>query len=136
MRTIEVRGRVFSGEGVGSQYISIQWVREQIQQKLGFDPFPGTLNVRLKRADSGRLKTAFGTSRGISLFPPRGYLSARCFRVSVMSKIDGAIVIPEKQGYPPDILEIAAPVSLREHLSLRDGDEVEMAIFLDENPKV
>ena len=44
---LDVTGVLFSGLGEGAYYIMIKGYRKQFQSKLGFDPFPGTLNLRL-----------------------------------------------------------------------------------------
>ncbi|UCH57254.1 MAG: DUF120 domain-containing protein, partial [Candidatus Bathyarchaeota archaeon] len=43
-------GALFSGMLQGAYYISKPGYRDQIREKLGFDPFPGTLNLRLGEA--------------------------------------------------------------------------------------
>ena len=40
-------GTVVSGLFEGAYYISREGYRGQIREKVGFDPFPGTLNVRI-----------------------------------------------------------------------------------------
>jgi len=40
-------GRVVGGLGQGQYYISRKGYRNQFFQKLGFVPFPGTLNIKL-----------------------------------------------------------------------------------------
>ncbi|MEM3712744.1 MAG: DUF120 domain-containing protein [Thermoproteota archaeon] len=42
----------------------------------------------------------------------------------------GAVVIPRVPSYPKDMLEIIAPVNLRETLGLKDGDEIEVTVLL------
>ena len=42
-----MRGRVVGGLGQGQYYISRKGYRHQFIQKLGFVPFPGTLNIKL-----------------------------------------------------------------------------------------
>jgi riboflavin kinase len=39
-----------------------------------------------------------------------------------------AIIVPEIASYPSDMLEIIAPVNLREKLSLKDGDTLEVKV--------
>jgi riboflavin kinase len=39
-----------------------------------------------------------------------------------------AIVVPEATRHPKDVLEIVAPVSVKEHYGLKDGDEIEVEI--------
>ena len=40
-------GTVVSGRGEGRKYVELEWVKQQVKEKLGFDPYPGTLNLRL-----------------------------------------------------------------------------------------
>src|SRR5659263_138521 len=40
-------GNIITGLGEGQYYISLDGYRTQFIEKLGFDPYPGTLNVRL-----------------------------------------------------------------------------------------
>ena len=44
---IVFKGSVFSGNGEGRKFIELPWVKRQIQEKLGFTPYLGTLNIRL-----------------------------------------------------------------------------------------
>jgi riboflavin kinase len=41
-----------------------------------------------------------------------------------------AIVIPEIADYPEDVLEVIAPINLRDKLSLKNGDTVQIKITL------
>jgi len=45
--TINMEGTVFSGLGEGAYYMSLDGYKEQFVKKLGFSPYPGTLNIRL-----------------------------------------------------------------------------------------
>ncbi|MEM4500973.1 MAG: DUF120 domain-containing protein, partial [Thermofilaceae archaeon] len=44
-------GRVFTGLGEGAYYIQIPFYMRQFEEKLGFKPYPGTLNLKLIRRD-------------------------------------------------------------------------------------
>ncbi|MFA4936532.1 MAG: DUF120 domain-containing protein, partial [Candidatus Methanoperedens sp.] len=39
-------GKVITGLGEGQYYISLEGYRTQFREKLGFDPYPGTLNIK------------------------------------------------------------------------------------------
>jgi riboflavin kinase len=127
MNTIKVRGRVSTGKGAGRRFVAIPWARQQINEKLGFDPHLGTLNLRLQESVAKKLKETLKKLRGVEIASPEALFPARCFKALIMN-IECAIILPEKPDYPPDVLEVIAPVHLRSRLSLRDGDEVEMAI--------
>ncbi|MEM4417606.1 MAG: DUF120 domain-containing protein, partial [Nitrososphaerota archaeon] len=47
-----LEGRVFAGFGEGAYYMSLSGYVSQMKEKLGFVPFPGTLNVSLLSRDS------------------------------------------------------------------------------------
>ena len=128
VRKITLKGRVFSGGGRGSLFVNLPWAKKQFKEKLGFNPYPGTLNLQLpSRTDIENLRKA----EGVKIEPQEGFQSGRCFKALVMEKIWGAIVIPDVQGYPPDLLEILAPVNLRKALELKDGVEVDVTVWLE-----
>ncbi len=65
---------------------------------------------------------------GKTLEPETGYCAARCYPVSVEGRISGAIVLPEAPSYTTDVVELLAPVNLREALKLGDGATVTVAL--------
>lgn len=129
MTYVTVKGIVFSGEKVGRQFVEISWVKKQIKEKLGFNPYPGTLNIRLPRKEVRKLEKFLAEVKGPEITPAKGFLRAQCFKVLIMDRTKGAIIIPEKRDYPLNVLEILAPVYLREVLSLKDGDEAKISIY-------
>ena len=136
MNTVTVKGTVFNGEGVGSQFIGIAWARKQIQEKLSFDPYLGTLNIRLTEREAKPLRKTLKKFEGVRITPKKGFFQAQCFKALIMNKIKGAIIIPQKPNYPSDVLEIIASIHLRKTLILKDNDEIEITIFLETNIKV
>lgn len=135
MNMVKAKGIIFSGEKVGNRFIGITWAKKQIREKLGFDPYIGTLNIRLPEKEAKHLKRTLHDFEGIKITPAKGFFQARCFNILIMNKIKGAIVIPEKPDYPSNVLEIIAPTCLRKTLSLTDSDEVEITIFLEADIK-
>ena len=121
-----LRGTVFSGKGEGAKFIELPWVKKQMKQKLGFIPYPGTLNVRLAEDDAGELEAT--VMRAIEISPPTGFCRAICLRLCFMSYPKCFIVIPRVAGYPRQVLELIAPVNLRERFGLRDGDVVVLEV--------
>ena len=129
MKNITLRGRVFSGGGKGSFFVNLPWARKQFKDKLGFNPYPGTLNLKLTPGtDVDKLRN---TTKGIKIESPQGFCEGRCFKALVMEKLWGAVVVPDVPGYPSDLLEILAPVNLREKLGLKDRMEIEVTVQLN-----
>jgi len=124
---IVLKGNVFSGNKRGKLFVDLPWVKKQIKEKLGFNPYIGTLNLQLPN------KTALDRLReadGIIIVPEKGYFEGKCFKVLVNGKIKGAVVLPDVPDYPTNLLEILAPVNLRKTLELKDRMEVEVSIRL------
>jgi riboflavin kinase len=127
---IVVKGQTVTGIGVGSRFIGMEWVREQILEKLGFDPYLGTLNVRIDEETSRRYHSLLEGREGILIEPlDECYYRGKCYRSRINDRVDGAIVVPIVPDYPADLVEIIAPVNLRERLGLRDGSEVTVEIL-------
>ena len=125
---ITTKGKVISGSGRGKHFVNLPWVKKQINTKLGFNPYLGTLNLRLSNE---RHNIGLRNAKGIIIKPDVGYYEGKCFRALVMKKIEGAVVLPIVPNYPSDLLEIIAPVSLRETLGLTDGMTVKVTITLE-----
>lgn len=121
-----LRGSVFSGLGQGRYFTQLDWVKDQCRDKVGFIPYPGTLNVRIEDRYLP-VVASLRKKEGIRLIPPN---AQSCEGKGYRASLNGtpvAIVIPMVDDYPRDILEIIAPVNLRETLSLTDGSKVAVA---------
>jgi riboflavin kinase len=131
LRTLCVRGTAFSGKGEGSTFIRVPWVKEQIKEKLGFTPYPGTLNVRLAAADAIKARKLLAKAKSIEIVPTEGFCRGRCFKAHLGGAIQCAVIIPEIAGYPEDVVEVISSMNLRERLHLNDGSKVEVKIMLE-----
>ncbi|UCC58651.1 MAG: CTP-dependent riboflavin kinase [Candidatus Bathyarchaeum sp.] len=127
-KEVILQGKVISGSERGKQFVNLPWVKRQLKEKLGFNPYPGTLNLQLaNEKDIDELRRA----NGITIEPEKGYFKGKCFKALVMEKIEGAVVLPDVPEYPVDLLEILAPVNLRKTLRLKDGVEIEVTVRID-----
>jgi riboflavin kinase len=124
-RPAPIKGRVASGRGEGQRYISMEGYRSQLRKLLGFDPFPGTLNLWLEAPLSLSEEEAILIEGFISA--GRSYGSCRCYPCRV-GGLSCAIIRPDRSTYPLSLIEIIAPVRLREWMKLQDGDDVEVAV--------
>jgi len=125
-------GVVFSGLSEGSYYMSLEGYRKQFRSKLGFDPYPGTLNLRVRKEDQNQRRLLesfpFIYVEGFSN-SKRSYGPAKCFKTIVDEKVQSAIVLPIRAHYGEDVVEIIAPHSLRKQLKLKDGDVVRVRVI-------
>ncbi len=122
-------GRLTTGLGEGQYYISLEGYRSQFRDKLGFDPYPGTLNLRLD-PPSIEVRKKINPDIKISGFTDENRTFGRgsCFGVK-LSDIKGAVIVPERTHYPEDIIEIIAPVNLREYLNVSDGSIIHVEVI-------
>jgi len=126
------KGKVVSGMGEGRYYTEQSGYVNQFKEKLGFIPFPGTLNVEIEHVERNKLRLLKNYSAIIIdefKTDDRTFGSARCFRAKV-DNTNGAIILPIRSHYS-NILEFISPHYLREKLSLKDGDEVKIVIYLE-----
>ncbi len=132
--TVVIEGTVFSGLGEGAYYMSLKGYREQFLKKLGFEPYPGTLNIRvdhkfLKERDKLNEFREFaikieGFSDGV-----RTYGALWCYH-ALINDIRGAALIIERTHYDFSVLEVISQHALRKELGLKDGDMVRVSVFI------
>ena len=130
MKTLCIKGTVFSGKGEGARFIELPWVKKQITEKLGFTPYRGTLNIELTKEEFEK-RALLEKAESIEISPVKGFSRGRCFKANLMDKLECAIVIPEIPDYPENVIEVIAPTNLREKLQLREGDSVEIKILME-----
>ncbi len=128
----KIKGIVFSDLGEASSFMRLDWVQQALKNRLGFVPFPATLNVRPKASEDLQGWQALRKENGISLPPKdRDHCAARLFPVEIRSPLPGphqtiksAVLLPEVTGYPEDKIEIVANVRLKDELGIKDGDQL------------
>jgi riboflavin kinase len=135
--TLSLDGTVTSGMGEGKHYISLPGYMAQFRDRLGYEPFAGTLNVELTaesvraRAEldalAGEATPIDGWEDGDRTFGP-----ATCYAARVEGGgdvYDGAhVIVPERTHHDATQLELVAPVKLRDELGLDDGDGVTVGL--------
>jgi riboflavin kinase len=126
LKRIELGGIVVSGRGYGKKFLEMKWVKRQITEKLGFTPYPGTLNIKLTGESTNR-KKLLKKAPSAKICPAEGYHSGLLVKAFI-GTLECAIVIPEITHYPKDLLEVLASVNLRKTLQLEDGFELTVAV--------
>jgi riboflavin kinase, archaea type len=133
-REMTFAGKVFQGLGEGAYYIGLEGYRTQFAKALGFDPYAGTLNVKLESPDQVELKRELRGFDGLRIEgfqrDGRTYGGARCYRAKVGKKgIAGAVLVIDRTHYDDSVLEIISPEFLRGALGLKNGDVVELDVL-------
>ena len=126
---IVLTGRTASGVGKAGGFTQLRWVREEFERKLGIRPWPGTFNIRIAPESQAQWE-AVKRQPGIEIDPPDASACvAQCYRVVVAHIVEGAIVLPHVEGYPPDQIEILAEEHVRLCLGLADGDPITLHVL-------
>ena len=126
-------GTVFSGLGEGAYYVSLSGYKKQFISKLNFEPFPGTLNLRLINPIHRKMKLQLSNSSCINIDgfidKKRTYGTAKCFPALINNKEHGAVLIIERTHYDNSVLELISSVNLRKKLQLQDGHSIKVSIL-------
>ena len=129
---LDFHGTLFTGLGEGGYYVSLAGYKRQFVKLLGFEPFPGTLNLTIGPGEIGlRKQLNFLDALELSGFSQggRSYGPAKCFRAKVESKYDAGALIIERTHHGESVLEVISPLDLRKTLSLKDGDRVHVTVY-------
>ena len=128
------KGTVFTGFNEGGYYVSLKGYARSFRRALGFEPFPGTLNLRL--ADQAMLeqRRLLDLKQGI-VIPgftdgKRSYGPVKVFKAKIEGSHPGAVLAIERTHYDSSVLELISPSNLRRTLGLKDGDECSVVAYL------
>lgn len=129
---IDFEGNVVSGMGEGAYYMSLDGYKKQFKEKLGYEPYPGTLNIRLTdqlfmtaRRELGRYPSIFleGFSDGA-----RTYGWVKCYKATINGAVDAAVLVLERTHYDDSMLEVIAPMSIKDAAGIKNGDRIKVQV--------
>ena len=126
----QISGKVVTGAGKAAQFTQLDWVQEQCYTKLGFRPYPGTLNLEVVDKCLPVLNE-LRREDGICLDPPDlEYCTAKVLPLSI-GTVPGAFIVPEASVniHGRNIIEVLAPVKLKDALGLNEGATVTLEIM-------
>jgi len=129
---IHFKGKIVSGMGEGRYYTEQKEYLDQFKKKLGFTPYPGTLNVEIEFIERNKLRILKNQdSINIDEFKTknRTFGGVRCFHADI-NGASGAIVLPLRSHYS-NILEFISPDFLRKKLNFKDGDIADIVIYFN-----
>lgn len=128
-------GRLATGIGMGKTFTQLDWARKQFTEKLGIDPFAGTVNVIVDDPESMPVWVRLKRTDGIRMENPNDGphdCDAKCWPVTIEGGaeggVDGAIVFPLVDGYPPAQVEVIAEIGVRDAFGIEDGDTVTLTL--------
>lgn len=113
-----------SGINEGARYV--REYMDKFKDELGFEPFEGTLNIKLEETDMEKVKEKVCIDIGEFERNCIEYGNVKCAPIRI-NGIECCAVLPKKSGYK-DVLEVISKFNLRKELNLEEGDEVEVEI--------
>ncbi|MHA1194543.1 MAG: DUF120 domain-containing protein [Promethearchaeota archaeon] len=139
LQALLIVGEVCEGMHEGRYYVSIKGYYDQFKEKLGFEPYKGTLNLRLSDTNIAilREKLSHITPVIIEGFrdQDREYGPVKCYDVYI-SRLDNrdlkqkaAILEIQRTHHEKNIVEILAKPYLRDYFNLKDGDKLIIEII-------
>ena len=132
--SITLEGVLFAGLGEGAYYVTRDKYRRQFMEKLRFDPYPGTLNLKLTGEYDTKARSELETYPGIEIEgfkdESRTFGNVKCYPAIINNKMKGAVIFALRSHYNSSVLEIIAPTYLRNQLKLKDGQKVKVEIFI------
>jgi riboflavin kinase len=129
---VELKGTLVSGMGEGAYYMGLSGYTKQFKSKIGYVPFPGTLNVKLTQKIHQEAIKQFDILDGIKIKSfsdgKRTYGWVKCFNARLNDMVGCQLIILERTHHDDTIVELISDVCLRDTAKLRDGSRVSIKI--------
>ena len=136
LESIVILGTVQSGMKEGAYYVSIKGYFDQFQERLGFLPYKGTLNLELNSTNIDLLREKLKNIKPVIISgfeddkSERSYGVVDCYDCFISridnpeDKIKAAILDIKRTHHKENIIEILAEPYLRDYFNLKDGDKL------------
>ena len=132
-RVVELHGVVTTGDKKAQEFLSLSGYTDQFIQKLGYEPYPGTLNLELgdksvtKRSELKELEPIL-----IEEWDDGGdtYGGVLCYPGEIATEGMDApfeechLIVPKRTTHEKTIVEVIASRNLRNELDVEDGDSL------------
>ncbi len=132
--SVTLEGVLFTGLGEGAYYVSKEGYRKQFIEKLGFDPYPGTLNLKLTTDYDIKTRSELEAYPAVELQgfenESRSFGSVKCYPAIINNKVKGALMTALRTHYDASVVEIVAPIYLRSRLKLKDGQKIKVEVLI------
>jgi len=132
--SIELKGEIISGMGEGAYYMSLKGYTKQFKSKIGYVPFPGTLNVKLYQKEyveaiqqlddlDGQKINSFSDGK-------RTYGWVKCFTAKLNRTVNCQLIRLERTHYDNSIIELISKNSICKTANLKLGSKVSIKIII------
>jgi len=124
---MEISGIVTTGLGKAAYFLNQDFYKSQFNQKCGFTPFPGTLNIIVEKSKLNDIQIMKNSCKNV-IKPNEGFGGVKYIKAYLNKDIVGAIVFPDKTTHEEHYLEFISKDKLRDKYGFKDGDEVHLTI--------
>jgi riboflavin kinase len=137
-KRITFKGKIVNGMGEGAYYMSLDGYKKQFEEKLGYEPFPGTLNLKLedKMYMDKKKEMINYPSIYINGFKDktRSFGWVKCYPAILIPdiktkdkknfQIDSAVLLLERTHHDNSLMEVISSVCIKETANIKNGDTV------------
>ena len=129
---VELKGTLVSGMGEGAYYMGLKGYTKQFKSKIGYVPYPGTLNVRLDQKIHQEAIKQFETLNGVKIKSfsdgKRTYGWVKCFTAKLNNSTNCELIILERTHHDDSIIELISKSCIRKTAKLKDDSKVSIKI--------
>ena len=129
---LELGGSVISGLGEGSYYMSLNGYTKQFKVKIGYVPFPGTLNIKLNQLQATQIIQQLDDLDNIIIDPfsdeKRTFGWVKCFHATLNNSIKCELIRLERTHHDNSVIELISKNNLRRTARLKTGSKVTIKI--------
>ena len=130
--SLSITGTITSGMGEGAYYMSMKGYTKQFKSKLGYIPYPGTLNVQLKEKKFSEAISQLSNYDGTKINPfsdgKRTFGWVKCFKSKINNKIDCELILLERTHHDTNIVEFIAKTNIRKSLKIGNKSNIKIKI--------
>jgi len=129
---LKLSGSVISGLGEGAYYMSLNGYTKQFKVKIGYIPFPGTLNIKLNQLQATQIIQQLDDLESVMIDPfsdgKRTYGWVKCFHATLNDSIKCELIRLERTHHNNSIIELISKNNLRKTSKLKTGSKVTIKI--------
>ena len=130
---LALNGSVISGLGEGAYYMSLNGYTKQFKTKIGYIPFPGTLNVKLNQLQATQIIQQLDDLDSVMIDPfsdgKRTYGWVKCFHATLNNSIKCELIRLERTHHDSSVIELISKNNLRKTTKLKTGSKVMVKII-------
>ena len=132
---VEITGTLVSGIGEGAYYMGLKGYTTQFKSKIGYVPFPGTLNVRIDQKKHQEAIKQFVNLNGIKIQSfsdgKRTYGWVKCFPAKLNNSISCNLILLERTHHDNSVVELISKTCLRKTAKLKEGSKITIKIMIN-----